>query len=153
MSEDAHGEGGVWGGASSATSLDFLRTLGRPRGWGDLCLGHECLSSATRSPLCACRHALFDAPNMTQKAVWSSGMILASGARGPGFNSQNSPFAGESQNSAHAPGHEERCSFLCRMHVCAKWLLGTMPSREADLLTKFLDRELNPGLLRDRQKY
>ena len=25
-------------------------------------------------------------------AVWSSGMILASGARGPGFNSQNSPF-------------------------------------------------------------
>ena len=29
-------------------------------------------------------------------AVWSSGMILASGARGPGFNSQNSPL--------HAPG-------------------------------------------------
>ena len=27
-----------------------------------------------------------------QLAVWSSGMILASGARGPGFNSQNSPL-------------------------------------------------------------
>ena len=26
-------------------------------------------------------------------AVWSSGMNLASGARGPGFNSQNSPFS------------------------------------------------------------
>ncbi len=29
-----------------------------------------------------------------QLAAWSSGMILASGARGPGFNSQSSPCAG-----------------------------------------------------------
>ena len=30
--------------------------------------------------------------NMSQLAVWSSGMILASGVRGPGLNFQNSPF-------------------------------------------------------------
>ena len=29
--------------------------------------------------------------NFDQLAVWSSGMILALGARGPGLNSQNSP--------------------------------------------------------------
>ena len=31
------------------------------------------------------------AEQLNQLAVWSSGMILASGARGPGFNSQNGP--------------------------------------------------------------
>ena len=30
---------------------------------------------------------------MNRLAVWSSGMILASGAKCPGFNSQNSPAA------------------------------------------------------------
>ena len=30
--------------------------------------------------------------NFDQLAVWSSGMILALGARGPGLNSQNSPI-------------------------------------------------------------
>ena len=30
--------------------------------------------------------------SLVPSAAWSSGMILASGARGPGFNSQSSPF-------------------------------------------------------------
>ncbi len=34
-----------------------------------------------------------------EEAVWSSGMILASGAISPGFNSQNSPFCLENMCS------------------------------------------------------
>ena len=51
--------------------------------------------------------------NRFQMAVWSSGMILASGARGPGFNSRNGPmkfelvvhlscFTGAPQKRAHS---------------------------------------------------
>ena len=39
-------------------------------------------------------------------AVWSSGMILAQGARGPGFNSQNSPHI---QSKMHP---QRMCRFL-----------------------------------------
>ena len=34
---------------------------------------------------------MFHGPYPLQPAAWSSGMILASGARGPGFNSRSSP--------------------------------------------------------------
>ena len=34
---------------------------------------------------------MFGVPHNVVMAAWSSGMILAQGARGPGFNSQSSP--------------------------------------------------------------
>ena len=40
--------------------------------------------------------------SLSQLAVWSSGMILAQGARGPGLNSQNSPMrAGDGVTASH----------------------------------------------------
>ena len=39
----------------------------------------------------ALRNSSLRAEVFTVSAAWSSGMILAQGARGPGFNSQNSP--------------------------------------------------------------
>ena len=36
------------------------------------------------------------------QAVWSSGMIPASGARGPGFDPRNSPFLLENLSKNHA---------------------------------------------------
>ena len=38
-----------------------------------------------------------------QLAVWSSGMILASGARGPGFNSHNSPLTADVVSTTSSP--------------------------------------------------
>ena len=42
--------------------------------------------------LVSCAHNLKDNPYVSL-AAWFSGMILASGARGPGFNSRSSPYS------------------------------------------------------------
>ena len=134
--------------------LDLLRTLGKSVG-GVILSVHDALPSAARFPFWACRHGLSGAPNMSQKAVWSSGMILASGARGPGFNSQNSPFAIDPPNSEHAPGQAGRKVFFGVSQACMRRVAAGSSAGQRGLTPgqKFRDRELNPGLLRDRQKY
>jgi hypothetical protein len=52
----------------------------------------RCGYSSNRPAPCADCTGYIAPRNSTSLAVWSSGMTLASGARGPGLNSRNSPF-------------------------------------------------------------
>ena len=65
------------------------------------------------------------APKVYQVAVWSSGMILASGVRGPGLNSQNNPCACCCRKAlawgARGPGRNFQsslCASYCRRATC-----------------------------------
>ena len=55
---------------------------------------------------------MFHGPYPVQPAAWSSGMILASGARGVGFNSRSSPSVIERSIMAAALGDDfQGCTF------------------------------------------
>ena len=78
-------QGGGFVKASGGDPLEFLKVALNPPGL----LG---LPGWWRSCCFACARLLRALVAGWQLAVWSSGMILASGARGPGFNSRNSPL-------------------------------------------------------------
>ena len=55
-----------------------------------VCLKNHFVGADTLGIIVACSSSL-RAKVFTVSAAWSSGMILAQGARGPGFNSRSSP--------------------------------------------------------------
>ena len=57
------------------------------------CVRRMVLAPGKKSfPPTACQYQIPTQPFPSSSAAWSSGMILASGARGPGFNSWSSPI-------------------------------------------------------------
>ena len=76
-------------------------------------------------PTCDCKHE--DQLNLCmvpifQSAAWSSGMILALGARGPGFNSRSSPLRKHMFSSVCRP--MIITLNICRLHQAAIAQLG-----------------------------
>ena len=81
------------------------------------------------------------AGKQSRMAAWSSGMILASGARGPGFNSRSSPFIKHvSVRPKNSPS--KIIKFILR-HVTPKHLSFKM--------TKFILRQAAIAQLGERQ--
>jgi hypothetical protein len=74
-------------------------------------LGRACASCATCTGQAVqiSRFAMFSEEH--HLAAWSSGMILASGARGPGFNSRSSPVA--LAPGRYDPSHMTGCPAGC----------------------------------------
>ena len=69
----------------------------------------------------AARSCMFHWIHGAPLAVWSSGMILASGARGPGFNSQNSPFACLVPWRRTSPGRDDLDVVFSKDYGCCFW--------------------------------
>ena len=63
--------------------------------------------------------------SLIPSAAWSSGMILASGARGPGFNSQSSPFGFHPSDTGSNRGGVMPNSLMTAATAAGVWRNGS----------------------------